>query len=216
VRKLSLTALLALALCAPAFGFTHTVTKHGDLDGDAAKETVYTAQVDLPGVSDEFDPTQIHISDTCGGATVDQKVSGEEDGVVALKLRRIDTRRGAEVFLDMRSGASARQGETRVVAWRKHAGTPCRKARYLFKYTSRKPTHAPRGTNGEVSSFEVKVGERSRRYRGKEIALAEVFTRPGEPLCCGSVKKVSYWRYSRGRDKYVRYKTKIRRKTPTS
>jgi hypothetical protein len=216
VRKLSLTALLALAVSAPAFAFTGVVTKHGDLDGDAAKETVYTSRVDLPGVADEFDQTEVRVSDTCAATPVDQRIGGPQDGLVTLKLRRIDTRKGAEVFLDMRSGASARQGEARVVAWRKHSGTPCRKARNLFKYKSTKPTHPPRGTNGEVSSFEVKVRERAARYRGKEVVLSEVFTRPGEPLCCGSVRKLSYWRYSRARDKYVRYKTKIKRRRPTS
>ncbi len=214
MRKLSLTALLALALAAPAFGFSGTVTKEGDLDGDANKETVYTAQVDEPGVADEFDPTTIHVSDTCGSETIDQRISGRHDNVVTLKLRKIDSRRGAEVFFDMRSGASARQGEARVVAWRKHSGTPCRRARSLFKYRSTHPTHAPSGTNGEVSSFDVKVRERAHRFRGKEVVLSEVFTRPGDPLCCGTVRKLSYWRYSHGRDKYLRYKTKIQRKRP--
>jgi hypothetical protein len=212
VRKLTLTAILALALAAPALGFSGTVTKTGDLDGDSAKETVYTAKVDLPGVADEFDQTEVHVSDTCGSTTIDQRISGQQDGLVTLKLRRIDTRRGAEVFFDMRSGASARQGEARVVAWRKHSGTPCRKARSLFKYRSTKPTHRPSGTTGEVSSFDVKVRERARRYRAKEVVLSEVFLRPGEPFCCGSVRKLTYWRYSRARDKYLRYRTKVRRR----
>ena len=128
-------------------------------------------------------------------------------------LRKIDTRRGREVFFDMRSGASARQGEARVVAWRKHSGPTCRKARAIFKYRSTHPTHAPSDTNGEVSSFDVKVRERAHRYRGKEVILSEVFTRSDDPLCCGTVRKLSYWRYSRARDKYVRYKSKVQRKS---
>jgi hypothetical protein len=212
VRKLPLTAVLALVLCAPALGFTSPVTRKGNLDGDAAKETVYSARVDLPGVADEFDPAEVRVSDTCGSTPVDQRIAGPQDNLATLKLRRIDTRAGAEVFLDMRSGASARQGEARVVAWRKHSGAPCRKARNLFRYRSTKPTHRPSGTTGEVSSFEAKVAERARRYRGKEVVLSEVFLKAGEPLCCGSVKKVTYWRYSRGRDKYVRYRTKVKRR----
>ena len=215
MRKLAPTALLALALCASAVAFQGTVTKQADLDGDAAKETVRSVQVDLAGVADEFDQTEMHVNDTCGSTPVDQRISGQQDNLVTLKLRRIDTRRGREVFFDMRSGASARQGEARVVAWRKHAGTPCRQARSLFRYKSTKPTHAPKGTTGEVSSFEVRVGERSARYHGKEVALAEIFLEPGEPFCCGSVKKVTYWRYGHGRDQYVRYKTKVKRKTQT-
>jgi hypothetical protein len=217
VRKLSLTALLAIGLAAPAFGFSGTVNKRGDLDGDSYRELVYTSQVDLPGVDTEFDPTVINVNDRCdSGDFVDERISGRQDNVVFLKLRKIDTRKGKEVFFDMRSGASARQGESRVVAWRKHSGATCRKARDLFKYRSTHPTHAPSGTNGEVSSFDVKVRERARRFRGKEVVLSEVFTRPGDPLCCGTVRKLSYWRYSRKRDKYIRYKTKIKRRRPTS
>jgi hypothetical protein len=217
VRKLSLTALLAIGLAAPAFGFSGTVNKRGDLDGDSYRELVYTAQVDLPDVDTEFDPTVINVNDRCeSGDFVDERISGRQDNVVTLKLRKIDTRKGREVFFDMRSGASARQGEARVVAWRKHSGATCRRARDLFKYRSTHPTHPPRGTNGEVSSFDVKVRERARRFRGKEVVLSEVFTRPGDPLCCGTVRKLSYWRYSRARDKYIRYKTKIKRRRPTS
>jgi hypothetical protein len=213
VRKLALTALLAIGLAVPAFGFSGTVNKHGDLDGDSYKELVYTAQVDLQGVDTEFDPTVINVNDRCSsGDFVDERISGRQDNVVFLKLRKIDTRKGNEVFFDMRSGAAARQGEARVVAWRKHSGPTCRKARDLFKYRTTHPTHAPSGTNGEVSNFDVKVRERAHRFRGKEVVLSEVFTRPGDPLCCGTVRKLSYWRYSRARDKYVRYKTKIQRK----
>jgi hypothetical protein len=214
VRTLTLTALAALVLAAPALGFRGVSDRNGDLDGDAAKETAYTERVDVPGVEDDFDPGVIRIKDTCGAEVVDQRISARHDGVATLKLRRIDTRRGAEVFYDMRSGASARQGEAKVVAWRRRSGTPCRKARALFKYRSTKPTRAPRGTTGEVSGFVVKVGERARRYRGKEVILAETFLRRGEPSCCGSVKKISYWRYSRARDKYLRYRTVVKRGVP--
>jgi hypothetical protein len=212
VRKLSLPALLAIGLAAPAFGFSGKVEKRGDLDGDSYQELVYTSQVDLPGDT-QFDPTVINVNDRCkSGEFVDERISGRQDSLVFLKLRKIDPRKGREVFFDMRSGASARQGEARVVAWRKHSGATCRKPRAIFKYRSTHPTHAPSGTNGEVSSFDVKVRERARRFRGKEVVLSEVFTRAGDPLCCGTVRKLSYWRYSRARDKYVRYKTKIARK----
>ena len=214
MRKVLLTTLFALALSAPAVGFSGSVTKTGDLDGDSYEEAVYTTQVDLPDVDTAFDPTVIKVYDYCAntGDVVNERISGRQDGVNFLKLRKIDTRRGREVFFDMRSGAAARQGESRVVAWRKHSGATCRKARDLFKYRSTHPTRRPSGTTGEVSGFSVKVGERARRYRGKEVILSELFLRPGEPECCASVKKITYWRYSRKRDKYLRYKTIVKRR----
>lgn len=212
MRKLLLAVGLAVALSARAFGFTGPVTRQGNLDGDAANETVRSARVDLSGVADEFDQTEVRVSDTCGATPIDRRIAGPQDNLVTLKLRRIDTRRGAEVFVDLRSGAAARLGEARVVAWRHRSGMPCRKPRNLFRYKATNPTRRPRGTTGEVSNFEVKVRERARRYRGKEVVLSEIFLRAGEPLCCGSVKKVTYWRYSRRLDRYLRYKTKVRRR----
>jgi len=211
VRTSLIAATLAVALAAPGLAFTGRVDREGNLDGDVATELVYTARVDLSGVADEFDPTEVRVGDSCGSIPIDRRIAGPQDNLVTLKLRRIDTRRGAEVFVDMRSGAAARQGEARVVAWRRRSGTPCRRARNLFKYKSTNPTRRPSGTTGEVSGFQVKVRERARRYRGKEVVLAEFFLVEGEPLCCGSVKKVTWWRYSRGGDRYVRYRTKIRR-----
>ena len=212
MRKLFLIALALLLLPASAVAFRGVSDRHGDLDGDSANETVYTERVDLPGVDDEFDPGVIRIRDRCGAEVVDRRISTSHDGVAALRLRRVDTRRGAEVYFDMRSGASGRLGESKVVAWRRRSGTPCRRPRALFKYRSTRPTRAPSGTTGETSTFVVKLGERARRYRGKEVILSETFLRRGEPECCGSVRKITYWRYSRARDKYLRYRTVVKRR----
>jgi hypothetical protein len=211
VCKPALVIALAAVLCAPAFAFQGPVTKQANLDGDAAEETVRSVRVDIPDVADEFDQTEIRVSDTCGSTQVNRRIAGPQDNLAKLRLRRIDTRRGADVFVDLRSGAAGRLGEARVVAWRRSSGATCRRPRHLFRYKATNPTRRPRGTTGEVSTFSARVVERVARYRAREVVLTEYFLAESDPNCCGSVKKVTYWRYSRGRDKYVRYATKLRR-----
>jgi hypothetical protein len=211
VRKPALVFALAVTLCAPALAFQGPVTRQANLDADAAEETVRSVRVDIPGVADEFDRTEIRVSDTCGSTSVDRRIAGPQDNLAKLRLRRIDTRRGAEVFVDLRSGAAGRLGEARVVAWRARSGAVCRRPRNLFRYRADRPTRRPRGTTGDVSTFSVRVVERAARYRAREVVLSEFFLAESDPTCCGSVKKTTYWRYSRRRDRYVRYRTKLRR-----
>jgi hypothetical protein len=86
----------------------------------------------------------------------------------------------------------------------------CRRPRSVFDYRSDHHTRTPRGGDGDITSFEASVGNLTRRFRGLEVLLREHFTRPGEPLCCGSIRKATYRRYSAKRDRYVRYRTIIR------
>ena len=176
----------------------------GDLDADGKTETVRAVRVDLPGVKDEFDQTAIEVTDDCGT----KRIAGPQDNLVLLRLKRADTRPGREVFADLRSGAAGRLGEARLVAWRKCA------PRNLFAYDSDHHTRTPKRGNGDISAFLVKVRNLTRRYRGLEVSLNERFNRPGEPSCCGSISKTTRWRYSRKRDRYVRYRTKIRYHKP--
>jgi len=100
------------------------------------------------------------------------------------------------VFVDLRSGASGRAGETRLVAWR-----GCR-PRDLFRYDSDRPTRRPHGTV-DVSSFALVVKDIERRFKGLELRLSEGFV-----FCCPSVQKLTYLRYDRRSDRYVRYRTR--------
>jgi hypothetical protein len=205
LRRPALVLALSLLLAVPAYGFLGPKTVHGDLDADGVSETVQAVRVDVPDVPDQFDQTAIQVSDDCGAqGTVTRRIAGPQDNLVLLRLKRADTRPGREVFADLRSGAAGRLGEARLVAWRNCA------PRQLFAYRSDHHTRTPRGGNGDISAFFVSVRNIARRYRGLEVALNERFNRPGEPSCCASISKVTYWRYSRARDRYVRYRTKLR------
>ena len=215
MRRLFLISILALTLAAPAAGFVGPEERRGDLDGDSALESARAVRVDLRGVENMFDQTAVNVSDTCpDGRTLDVRIAGPQDNLALLRLTAADNRPGREVFVDLRSGAAARHGETRVVAWRAQNDFDCRRARDLFAYKSIRPTRRPRGSNGDVASFLIRIRQITRRFAGPEIALDERFQRRGEPSCCGSIKKVTYWRYSSRADRFVHYRTVIKRRKP--
>jgi hypothetical protein len=210
VRRLALTALLASLAAAPAAAFVEPVTVRGDLDGDRPLERVEAVRVDLPDVEDPFDRTAIRVTDSCRGRLVARRVAGPQDNLATLRLRPVDPRPGREILADLRSGASGRLGEARVVAWRR-GGPDCRRPRSLLRYLSDRPTRSPRGATDEVSFFSVRLREASRRYAGTEIVLTERFLRRGDPACCGSIRKTTLLRYSRARDRYVTYRATVGR-----
>ena len=209
MRRLVLTALLACVAAAPAAAFLKPVTLMADLDGDGDEERVEAVRVDLEGVDDMFDRTAIRVSDTCAGQTVTRRIAGPQDNLALLRLKPIDPRRGREVFVDMRSGASGRLGEGRVVAWRKRGA--CSRPRALFTYRSDSPTRPPAGATDEISYFGLRARPLTRRYPGTELVLVEQFLRRGEPSCCGSIRKTTLLRYSRAKDRYVVYRVGVRR-----
>jgi len=211
VRRLVPTILLLLLVAAPAVATFKTVTLTADLDGDAGLEKVEAERVKVEGAEARFDQTAIRVSDTCDGQIVSRRVAGPQDTLTLLRLKPLDTRTGREVFVDMRSGASGRLGEARVIAWRKRGGTPCRGPRSLFAYLSSHPTVSPPGATREVSFFSLRAKELSRRFGGTELQLVEQFLKRGEPGCCGSIRKTTLLHYSRPADRYVPYSTSVKR-----
>jgi hypothetical protein len=211
MRRLALAPASACLLAAPALAFMGPVTKRGDLDGDRARESVTVKRVDIPGVDDAFDRTEVRVKDSCPSGSVNRRVAGPEDNLELLRLKRADTHTGREVYVKLRSGAAARLGQARLVAWRRASGRACRKPRPLFSYSSDRHTATPPGGTGDISAFDTKLRNASRRFRGLEVVLVETFNTASDPPCCGSLKKRTYWRYSRGGDRYVRYGTKLQR-----
>lgn len=207
MRRLAPTAVLTLALAAPAAAFVEPVTVRGDLDGDADRETVRVRPV---GPAGSFQRTQVRVTDTCPGA-VDRRIAPIHDNLETLLLRRADRRRGSEVFVVLRDGARGALGGARLVAWRPRSGQPCRAPKPLFAYDTDRHTRTPRGGSGDIAFFRARLRDVTRRYRGPEVALDERFARPTDPPNFGSIKKVTYWRYSAKADRYLHYRTVVRR-----
>jgi hypothetical protein len=213
VRRAAAAIGLGAALAtAPALGFFEDHSVSGDLDGDGAAEQARTVKVPdsaYPG-DDSFARTEVHVSDTCATGTTDARVAGPQESLAFLKLPDADTRPGRELYAELRSGASGRAGEAHLVAWRPSSTGACGEPHDLFAYRSSRYTRRPRGTV-TMSTFAVVVKEIERRFRGREVRLTEGFVRRGDAFCCPSVRKTSYLRYDAARDRYVRYRTRVRR-----
>jgi hypothetical protein len=209
------TALLlaALALAAPPAGALYRAKSvSGNLDPDPAPETVHTVKVPDPSdpANDALAQTQVNVSDSCMSGPIEVAIAGGQDTLSALRLLDADTHTGKDIFLDLRSGAAGRAGAAKVVSWRPSPGPACQAPKTLFHYVSTHPTHRPRGTVA-LTDFEVAVKDLERRFRGMEVRLMEGFARPREPLCCPAFRKTTFFRYDRGRDRYVRYRSSVRR-----
>ena len=197
--------MLCLLAAAPAAAFLEPVTKRGNLDADSSRETVRARPYKPTKDPDDFERTQVTVTDTCDGEERTRRIVPVHDNLERLSLKSVDRRRGKEVFVVLRDGARGVLGEARLVAWR-----GCR-PRKLFRYDTDRPTRTPRGGTGDIESFAVRMRNASRRYRGLEIVVDERFVREGDPPTFGSIKKVSYYRFSARRGRYVRYASVVRR-----
>jgi hypothetical protein len=203
--------LLALAAAAPAAAFDRPITRQQDLDGNGDRETVRVRAFRAPDDTGDFDRTQVRVADDCPAGRIDLRIAPIHDTLELMRIRRADTRRGKEVFLVLRDGARSVLGEARLVAWRRERGQPCRRPRPVFLYDSDRHTATPPGGTGDIAAFFTSLRNVTNRFRGREVAIDERFLAEGDPPSFGSIKKVTYWRYARKRDRYVRYRTVVRR-----
>jgi hypothetical protein len=222
LRRLSFSlGALALAIPSLAVGQVVTTPKVVNLDGDPVLEQVIPQEVCTSVASrvaaactpDQYPQRRIVIEDTCNNAPRAVVVSSVQDTVDRLVITNLDglTPR-PEIYFDMRSGASGRVGDTRVLRWDDPvaAGT-CERVRTLFRYPSRKTRgKVPRGARYR-DNYGVRVKELSKRYAGKEIRLTETYVDRNDPFCCPSFKRTTYFGYSGGKDAYERYSTRVKR-----
>ena len=221
-RLRALTVLVLLALPALASGQGITTTRVVGLDADPAPEQVIPQEVctRLMGsvvasacAPDQYEQRRVVVADTCNNAPYAVVISSVQDTVDRLVIRNLDgvTDR-PEIFFDMRSGASGRVGDTRIVRWDDPAAAGgCPSARTLFRYPSRRTLgKIPRGARYR-DSYGARLRDFTKRYPGEEIGLTETYVDRNDPFCCPSFERTTYFGYSRGRDAYKRYRTRVKR-----
>ena len=205
-RLVLVTAAFGAMTAASALAFYEPFEKGGDLDGDPGVESARTAPVIVSG--EQW--TEVRVSDACpDGTTTDRRISGVEESLGHLRLVEADTVAGREVFVDLRSGASGRAGEFRLVAWR--PAVPCPAPRTLFSYATERSSRPPRGALRGASNFRALVRNVERRFPGREVVLDEFFVGRGGAGCCPSFRKRRYFRFDRRSDRYKRYRTRVTR-----
>ncbi len=215
--------LLIVALLPAAYGAKKSIS--ANLDSDPALEHIIVRQLcEAPDGAltvappacgeDQFPRRRIEVEDSCDGKSYTFAISSVQDFVDRLRITDADgTTRRPEIFFDIRSGASGRGGEARIVRiLDERAGQACPPGEIiLFRYP-RKSTlgRIPRGAIGRDSWSPV-LRDFTRRYRGKEIRLSETYVDRNDAFCCPSFERVSYFRFSRARDRYVRYRSRVSR-----
>ena len=218
MRRPAIIAAVALALAlaaAPASGLFRSKTVSGNLDSDANIEKVVAEKVPDPSDpnDDTLAQTAVDVIDQCGGTEFHVRIAGPQEALVELKLVDADTHAGKDILSDLRSGASGRLGEVSLVSWRPVAGgTPCEQPHDLFKYNAAHPTHPPPHTVA-MADFVVAVKDFTRRFRGNELRLSEGWATRTDALCCPTYEKLSFYRYVKSRERFVRYHTELKRNT---
>ena len=206
--RLPLAALAALALLAPADAqaiVEDPVT--ANLDADPVLERLMTEPVpDAYG----FERHRVVLEDDCAGRTHRVHLSPAHDTIGVLKVVQADgDPERPEILVEGRSGASGRAGITRVLRYQAAAGE-CGRRRVLFSYSSTSPRpRPPRGTY--VANYGVALRDFSARHRGREVRLQESLARDSRPAITARRQRVSHWRYSPGRERWVRYRSRVTR-----
>lgn len=221
IAALALVLALCLSLISPARG-DEAAPLSANIDYDAELERVLGLQIcessdgrrRLPPptcTDDEYPRRRVVIEDTCNGKPYTRGVSSVQDTVDRLRVINADgaTQR-PEIYFDSRSGATGRGGDVRVVRYDPVEGS-CWKPHQLFHYPTRATLGPiPRGAAGR-DSFSPYLGDFSRRYNGREIRMIETYVDRDDAFCCPSFKRVTYFRFRSGTDRYVRYRTRVSR-----
>ena len=208
LRYAAAAGTLACVLAVPAAESYDKESKKGNLDGDAALEQARAVRVPS---SKGPDRTAVNVSDSCpSGRKVDERVAGPQGDLNSLSLIRADTLPGREVLAELSSRKAGHVGEVKLVGWRTLDGVTCAKPRTLFKY--KRATDRPSGA-AALAGFSIALKELKARYGGIEIQLDERFARSGESFSCASIRKWSYFRFNEDKDRYVRYKTRVKRRS---
>jgi hypothetical protein len=222
LRRLSLAVVVPALLVLPALGLAQGVTKTRvlNLDSDPALEqvipqevcTVLTARTRASSCGpDQYPQRRILIADSCNNAPYAVVASSVQDTVDRLEVRNFDSLTDRpEIFFDMRSGASGRVGDTRLLRWNDAAPGGCPRVRTLFRYAGRTRGKIPRGARYR-DNYSARLRDVSKRFAGREIRLTEWYVDRDDAFCCPSFRRTTYFGYNAGRDKYVRYRTGVKR-----
>ena len=214
MRRVALSALLAAASAyAPAAG-AQVAPVVANLDGDPAVERVVPRNTENAN-GRAWGLWHFVLVDSCDGATRRYRLSPRYTGPDRLEVRQVDwyTRR-PEVFFELRLGGGGHIGVAKVVRLAGRAGRGCPTPVTLFRYSTHDPPFAdPKGFGGPVD-FRVEISNRTTRYRGSEIRLEERYIRPYASLADHRRRRVTLFRFSPLRNRYVPYSTRVSRVAP--
>jgi hypothetical protein len=167
-------------------------------------------EVVVPEEVQEGDRTRrrVVIEDECIGDRVRHRVSSIGDSVDVLRAVDVDRTSPPEVFFVLRLGIKGRTGGARILRFEPEFAGECSRPKVLFFYTTTRPPIKPPDDAG-IANFAVVLRDFSRRFPGLEVRLSESYVGLREPLCCPSRRRITFYRFGPGRQRYVRYKSKL-------
>lgn len=195
-----------------------------DLDDDPEDEVVRIREtgcfvagelVAPPCPDDEFPARRIRIEigDFCEGELRTHDVLRRDEGYPILaEVVELDRRtRRPELIIGAADGASGRAGQIVVGRLTDVEGEPCPRFRRLLSLgphtpSTRKPSRASYHATGGVRDANLR-----KQYGGQELIVEQPWYTRRDAGCCPTYISRADFRYDREEDRYVRYRSRIRR-----
>lgn len=188
-----------------------------DLDDDGDRETVSAHEVTCftddgpkPPPCDQgaLRSIYVEVTDTCGRSL---KLSREMDfaGLAEIVDADHDGQRH-ELAFELRAGATARGVQAKIVRFRSDSDDCIAVQKTLFSYPQPETIgRRPKGTAFRTGFIALRNFDKTRK--GLELRTDETYSRPMDPGCCPSFRRVTTWAYASGRGTYRAYRTRLLR-----
>ena len=193
-----------------------------DLDGDGTNETVRvreTACFNAEGTSDPpcstaddvFRTLVVEVLDSCAGGSGEVALTLSREMEFVSTGRLIDADRDGqarELVFEVRAGASGRAVQAKIVSFKAGPGNCVAVRKTLFSYPRADSIgRRPKGSSFSTGSLVVK--DFTKRFAGLELRTLESYARAGDPGCCPTWQRTTYWRFDKAADRYRTYRTKL-------
>ncbi len=187
-----------------------------DLDDDGDAETVRAHEVQCftedgpkppPCEPQSLRSIYVEVADTCGRTL---KVSREMDFASLAEIVDADgDGQRHELAFELRAGATARGVQAKVIRFRSNAAGCIAVQKTLFSYP-RPETIGRRPKGSAFRSGFISLRNFDKTRKGLELRTDETYSRPTDPGCCPSWRRVTTWTYVSGSG-YRAYRTQLTR-----
>jgi hypothetical protein len=189
-----------------------------DFDGDGVKETARAHETACFTNDGPAEPPCEHgglrsfyveVQDACATGALALTLSREMDFASLAEVIDADGDGNArELAFELRAGATARGVQAKIVRFRAGADGCVAVQKTLFSYP-RLATIGKRPKGTAFATGYLSIHDYDKGIRGLELRTIETYSRPTDPGCCPSFRRVTFWRYVASRSGYQSYRTKL-------
>jgi hypothetical protein len=189
-----------------------------DLDGDGVKETARAHETGCftndgprtpPCEKGGLRSFYVEVQDTCATGALALALSREMDFASLAEVVDADGDGNVrELAFELRAGATARGVQAKIVRFRAGASGCVAVQKTLFSYPRPQTIgRRPKGTS--FATGYLSIHDYAKGIRGLELRTIETYSRPSDPGCCPSYRRVTFWRFAALRSGYEPYRTKL-------